>query len=118
MIDKITKSVVVNYAKSVLENLENDNLLSANAVLNELTRIVNYEFKKQYCSHIETIQFEEKEYIKPFIATLKNKGAIEVKPVGEIVNDMADTFQIKMYDVHNSDLKDFIYKDLQGKQII
>ena len=118
MMDKITKSVVVSYAKSILKDLEEDKVLEANAALNELTRIVNDEFKKQYWSHIETVQFEEKEYIKPFIKTLLNKGAVEVKPVGEIKDEMADCFQIKIYDTNNSDLKDFIYKDLQGKQII
>ena len=117
MMNKITKSVAVNYAKSILKDLEEDNVLSANAVLNELTRIVNDEFKKQYWTHIETVRFEEKEYIKPFIKTLLSKGAVEVKPVGEIKNEMADCFQIKLYDINNSELKDFIYKDLQGKQI-
>lgn len=116
--DKLTKSVAVNYAKSLLKDLEEDNLLSANSTLNELTRIVNDEFKKQYWTHIETVHFEEKEYIKPFIKTLLNKGAVEVKPVGEIEDGMTDCFQIKMYDTNNSDLKDFIYKDLQGKQVI
>ena len=115
MMDKITKSVAINYAKSILKDLEEDKVLSANAALNELTRIVNDEFKKQYWTHIETVHFEEKEYIKPFITTLIKKGALEVKPVGEIEDDMTDTFQIKMYDTNNSDLKDFIYKDLQGK---
>ena len=118
MMDKITKSVAVDYAKVLLEDLEEDNVLSANSILNELTRIVNNEFKKQYWTHIETVHFEEKEYIKPFIKTLLNKGAIEVKPVGIIEDEMTDCFQIKMYDTNNSDLKDFIYKDLQGKQII
>lgn len=118
MMDKITKSVAVSYAKSILKNLEEDKVLNANAVLNELTRIVGEEFKKQYCTHIETVHFEEKEYIKPFIKTLLNKGAVEVKPVGKIEDEMTDCFQIKIYDTNNSDLKDFIYKDLQGKQII
>ena len=117
MMDKITKSVAVSYAKSILKNLEEDKVLNANAALNELTRIVNDEFRKQYWTHIETVQFEEKEYIKPFIATLKDKGAIEVKPVGKIEDEMTDIFQIKLYDTNNSDLKDFIYKDLQGKRI-
>ena len=118
MMDKITKSVAVNYAKSLLKDLEEDKVLSANSTLNELTRIVNDEFKKQYWTHIETVHFEEKEYIKPFIKTLLNKGAVEVKPVGKIEDEMTDCFQIKMYDINNSDLKDFIYKDLQGKQVI
>ena len=118
MMNKITKSVAVSYAKSLLKDLEEDNVLSANAILNELTRIVNDEFKKQYWTHTETVQFEEKEYIKPFIKTLINKGAVEVKPVGEIKDEMTDCFSIKMYDTNNSALKDFIYEDLQGKQIV
>ena len=118
MMDKITKSVAVSYAKSILENIEEDKILNANAALNELTRIVNDEFKKQYWTHIETVRFEEKEYIKPFVDTLLNKGAVEVKPVGEIEDEMANCFQIKMYDTNNSALKDFIYKELQGKQIV
>ena len=116
--DKLTKSVALNYAKSLLKDLEEDKVLNANAILNQLTRIVNDEFKKQYWTHIETVHFEEKEYIKPFIKTLLNKGALEVKPVGKIEDEMTDTFQIKMYDTNSSDLKDFIYKDLQGRKIV
>ena len=118
MMDKITKSVAVSYAKSILEDLQDDRILSVNSMLNELTKIIKDEVSKEYWTHIETVHFEEKEYIKPFIKTLLSKGAVEVKPVGEIEDEMTDCFQIKMYDINNSVLKDFIYKDLQGKQIV
>lgn len=118
MMDKITKSVAVNYAKSILEDLQNDNVLSANSMLNELGIIVRDEVTKDYWTHVETVQFEEKEVVASFIKTLKDKGAIEVKPVGKIEDEMTDCFQIKMHDINNSVLKDFIYKDLQGKQVI
>ena len=118
MMDKITKSVAINYAKSILKDLEDGKVLSANSMLNELTRIVKDEVSKEYWTHVETVQFEEKEVVASFIKTLKNKGALEVKAVGKVIDDMANTYEIKMYDINNSDLKDFIYKDLQGKQVI
>ena len=115
---KLTKDVAVNYVKIILQAIEENNLLTADNNINYLQQIIHEEMVKKYWTHIETVAFEEKEVIASFIKTLKAKGAVEVKPLGKIIDGMTNTYQITMYDLENEELKDFIYKDLQGKQVV
>lgn len=112
---------MTDYLENLLRILEScfkeQDLLGANSVLDNMTAEVKRLVKLNYCTHAETWRFEEKEVVASFIKTLKDKGALEVKAVGKVIDGMADTYQIKMYDADCSHLKDFLLDDLQGKRI-